>query len=239
MHFSRRCSVLSLCGSRCGINVLCQQLEHKLVCFMRWPQDVWLWRLISSSLTAPVLILSPHTPLSTPPTPPSSLSPVSLPRRLTACSCGIRSFCSQVIVCVPHYVCVLPASHTEIMCISSYSQANPPPIIVNADSLDAGPYVSICSRCLLHYISLSFTLPLCQCMNMFVCLRVCVDEKASSWQQHAVCHVDRHPFSYWLCPFVGIVHSAVAHVFLQRLHFKKEMHLSFTALRNVWRFSYI
>uniref|UniRef100_A0A669ETE5 Discs large MAGUK scaffold protein 3 n=1 Tax=Oreochromis niloticus TaxID=8128 RepID=A0A669ETE5_ORENI len=78
---------------------------------------------------------SPHSqsshPLSTPPTPPSSLSPVSLPRRLTACSRGIRSFCSQVIVCVPHYVCVLPASHTEIMCISSYSQANPPPIIVN------------------------------------------------------------------------------------------------------------
>uniref|UniRef100_A0A671UMM7 Discs large MAGUK scaffold protein 3 n=1 Tax=Sparus aurata TaxID=8175 RepID=A0A671UMM7_SPAAU len=27
------------------------------------------------------------------------------------------------------------------VCISSYSQANPPPIIVNADSLDAGPYV--------------------------------------------------------------------------------------------------
>lgn len=173
MHFSRRCSVLSLCGSRCGINVLCQQLEHKLVCFMRWPQDVWLWRLISSSLTAPVLILSPHTPLSTPPTPPSSLSPVSLPRRLTACSCGIRSFCSQAIVCVPHYVCVLPASHTEIMCISSYSQANPPPIIVNADSLDAGPYVSICSRCLLQYISLSFTLPVSVhehvCMFASVC----------------------------------------------------------------------
>uniref|UniRef100_A0A3Q1G508 Discs, large homolog 3 (Drosophila) n=1 Tax=Acanthochromis polyacanthus TaxID=80966 RepID=A0A3Q1G508_9TELE len=69
-----------------------------------------------------------------------SLPTVSVPRRLTDCSYGIRSLCSQLIVCVPHYVCVLPASHTEIMCISSYSQANPPPIIVNADSLDAGPY---------------------------------------------------------------------------------------------------
>uniref|UniRef100_A0A3B5MIZ4 Discs, large homolog 3 (Drosophila) n=1 Tax=Xiphophorus couchianus TaxID=32473 RepID=A0A3B5MIZ4_9TELE len=38
----------------------------------------------------------------------------------------------------------------ELMCLSSYSQANPPPIIVNADSLDAGPYVSIFSRCLLY-----------------------------------------------------------------------------------------
>nr|XP_033478557.1 disks large homolog 3 isoform X8 [Epinephelus lanceolatus] len=66
----------------------------------------------------------------------------SSPRRFTHCSHGIRSLCSQVIVCVPHYVCVLPASHTEIMCIFSYSQANPPPIIVNADSLDAGPYVN-------------------------------------------------------------------------------------------------
>uniref|UniRef100_A0A8C4NRS3 Discs, large homolog 3 (Drosophila) n=1 Tax=Dicentrarchus labrax TaxID=13489 RepID=A0A8C4NRS3_DICLA len=73
------------------------------------------------------------------------LNTFSSPRRFTDCSHGIRSLCSQVIVCVPHYVCVLPASHTEIMCISSYSQANPPPIIVNADSLDAGPYVSIFS----------------------------------------------------------------------------------------------
>uniref|UniRef100_A0A8C8DYK9 Discs, large homolog 3 (Drosophila) n=1 Tax=Oryzias sinensis TaxID=183150 RepID=A0A8C8DYK9_9TELE len=31
-------------------------------------------------------------------------------------------------------------SRTELMFISSYPQANPPPIIVNADSLDAGPY---------------------------------------------------------------------------------------------------
>uniref|UniRef100_A0A669BFZ2 Discs large MAGUK scaffold protein 3 n=1 Tax=Oreochromis niloticus TaxID=8128 RepID=A0A669BFZ2_ORENI len=105
---------------------------------------------------------SPHSqsshPLSTPPTPPSSLSPVSLPRRLTACSRGIRSFCSQVIVCVPHYVCVLPASHTEIMCISSYSQANPPPIIVNADSLDAGPYLTLFAvyRILLKMLILTF-----------------------------------------------------------------------------------
>lgn len=75
MRFSRRWSALSLRGSRCGINVLCQQLEHKLVCFMRWPQDVWLWRLISSSLTAPVLILSPHTP----PLNPSHPTLISLP----------------------------------------------------------------------------------------------------------------------------------------------------------------
>uniref|UniRef100_A0A7N8XP79 Discs, large homolog 3 (Drosophila) n=1 Tax=Mastacembelus armatus TaxID=205130 RepID=A0A7N8XP79_9TELE len=79
------------------------------------------------------------TPFQHPP------SQISAPGRFADRSHGIRSLCSQVIVCVPHYVCVLPGSHTEIMCISSYSQANPPPIIVNADSLDAGPYVSICS----------------------------------------------------------------------------------------------
>uniref|UniRef100_A0A671UMS3 Discs large MAGUK scaffold protein 3 n=1 Tax=Sparus aurata TaxID=8175 RepID=A0A671UMS3_SPAAU len=46
------------------------------------------------------------------------------------------------------------------VCISSYSQANPPPIIVNADSLDAGPYVSICSLSL-YSICLSHSHSLC------------------------------------------------------------------------------
>ncbi len=180
-----------------GINVLSQRLEHKPVCFMRWPQDVWLWRLISSGLSAPVLILSSHTF-------PTHTHTVSAPRRFTDCSHGIRSLCSQVIVCVPHYVCVLPASHTEIMCISSYSQANPPPIIVNADSLDAGPYVSICSLSL-YSIHLSHSHSLCvgAWARLCVCARVCADEKAASWLQHAVCHVGRHPLSYWPCLFVG------------------------------------
>uniref|UniRef100_A0A665X954 Discs, large homolog 3 (Drosophila) n=1 Tax=Echeneis naucrates TaxID=173247 RepID=A0A665X954_ECHNA len=91
---------------------------------------------IYSSLSAPVLIRSPHT---FPAMPCARAHRVSAPRRLTNCSHG-SLLCSQLIICVLHYVYVLPASHTEIMCISSYSQANPPPIIVNADSLDAGPY---------------------------------------------------------------------------------------------------
>ena len=135
---------------------------------------------------------SPHSQsshLSTPPpsAPNSSLPTFSVPRRLADCSYGIRS--SWAIVCVLHHVCALPASHSELMCICSYSQANPPPIIVNADSLDAGPYVSICSRCLYSiYPSCSHFL---WCMNMFVCffvcvcmcvcVCVCVDGKASSW----------------------------------------------------------
>uniref|UniRef100_A0A4W6EWT5 Discs large MAGUK scaffold protein 3 n=1 Tax=Lates calcarifer TaxID=8187 RepID=A0A4W6EWT5_LATCA len=62
-----------------------------------------------------------------------------------------------VCVCAPAALRLRAASlaHTEITCISSYSQANPPPIIVNADSLDAGPYVSIWSLSLCTvYISL-------------------------------------------------------------------------------------
>uniref|UniRef100_A0A3Q3LQR0 Discs, large homolog 3 (Drosophila) n=1 Tax=Labrus bergylta TaxID=56723 RepID=A0A3Q3LQR0_9LABR len=65
---------------------------------------------------------------------------------------------SQVRVCVPHYVCVQPASHTEITCISSYSQANPPPIIVNADSLDAGPYVMPIITCVQGNSGLGFSI---------------------------------------------------------------------------------
>lgn len=50
--------------------------------------------------------------------PPPHAHTVSALRRFTECSHGIRSLCSQVRVCVPHYVCALPASHSEIMCIS-------------------------------------------------------------------------------------------------------------------------
>lgn len=108
----------------------------------------------------------------------SNTRTVSAPRRFTDCSHGIRSLFSQVIVCVPHYVCVLPASHTEITCISSYSQANPPPIIVNADSLDAGPYVSICSLSLCTvYISLIHT----PSVSVHEC--VCVFARVSVWMK--------------------------------------------------------
>uniref|UniRef100_A0A8D3DSA6 Discs large MAGUK scaffold protein 3 n=1 Tax=Scophthalmus maximus TaxID=52904 RepID=A0A8D3DSA6_SCOMX len=73
------------------------------------------------------------------------------------CVC-VRRMCVCVCVCVVHYVCVLPASHTEIMCICSYSQANPPPIIVNADSLDAGPYVMPIITCLQGNSGLGFSI---------------------------------------------------------------------------------
>lgn len=97
-----------------------------------------------AAVSLPQSSFSVLTPFNTPSD--SSLPTFSIPRRLTDCSYGI--ICSQAILCILDYACVLPASHVELMCISSYSQANPPPIIVNADSLDAGPYVSICSRCL-------------------------------------------------------------------------------------------
>lgn len=69
-------------------------------------------------------------------------------------------------------VCALPASHNNITCISSSSQANPPPIIVNADSIDAGPYVSIWSPPSLYSIHLSppRSLLFAWAQGLFVCV---------------------------------------------------------------------
>uniref|UniRef100_A0A8D3DWF2 Discs large MAGUK scaffold protein 3 n=1 Tax=Scophthalmus maximus TaxID=52904 RepID=A0A8D3DWF2_SCOMX len=121
------------------------------------------------------LLLKLHHSVSLPQSSFSVLTPfhrptASAPKRLVAfvhfapkwqcvcvCVC-VRRMCVCVCVCVVHYVCVLPASHTEIMCICSYSQANPPPIIVNADSLDAGPYVMPIITCLQGNSGLGFSI---------------------------------------------------------------------------------
>uniref|UniRef100_A0A7N5ZRF5 Discs, large homolog 3 (Drosophila) n=1 Tax=Anabas testudineus TaxID=64144 RepID=A0A7N5ZRF5_ANATE len=109
-----------------------------------------LFQALLAVVSVPQSSFSVLTPLQ-PPHPPNTHTHTNTPftivsalRRVSDCSHGICSLCSRVIVCVPHYVCALPASHTEIMCISSYSQANPPPIIVNADSLDAGMSIITC-----------------------------------------------------------------------------------------------
>ncbi len=58
---------------------------------------------------------------------------------MTACVCA----CVCVCVCERAYVWATSLTHWGNVHLF-ISQANPPPIIVNADSLDAGPYVSIC-----------------------------------------------------------------------------------------------
>lgn len=127
-------------------------LSTKTSCFMRWTQDVWLRWLISSGLPAPVLILN--------------LSPKEIHRLFPWHPFTLLPSDS---VCTALCLCAASLTHWDNVCISSYSQANPPPIIVNADSLDAGPYVSIClSDCLSfseHCLSISFTPP---------CARACV-----------------------------------------------------------------
>lgn len=63
-------------------------------------------------------------------------------------------------------------------------QANPPPIIVNADSLDAGPYVSIC--CFSDYATSSPCLP-CGiiCLNLTLPSRcVCEIIRADKMLSH-------------------------------------------------------
>ena len=163
--------------SWCGINVLSQRLEHKPVCFMSWPQDVWLWRLISSGLSAPVLILSPHTFPSILPyththththTHTQSLSPKEIHRLFPW---HPFTLLPSDGVCAALRLCAASFTHWDNVCISSYSQANPPPIIVNADSLDAGPYVSICSLSL-YSICLSHSHSLC--VGAWACVCVCV-----------------------------------------------------------------
>lgn len=133
---------------------------------LRWTQDVWLQWLISSGLLAPVLILN--------------LSPKEIHRLFPW-----RPFTLLLSdsVCTALCLCAASLTHWDNVCISSYSQANPPPIIVNADSLDAGPYVSICiclPDCLSfseHCLSIPFTPPQCVRVSVHVCVRVCVRKR--------------------------------------------------------------
>lgn len=130
--------------------------KHKHI--LRWTQDVWLQWLISGGLPAPVLILN--------------LSPTEIHRLFPW-----RPFTLLLSdsVCTALCLCAASLTHWDNVCISSYSQANPPPIIVNADSLDAGPYVSICI-CLSfseHCLSIPFTPPsvcvsLCTYVSVYV-----------------------------------------------------------------------
>lgn len=130
--------------------------KHKNI--LRWTQDVWLQWLISSGLLAPVLILN--------------LSPKEIHRLFPW-----RPFTLLLSgsVCTALCLCAASLTQWDNVCISSYSQANPPPIIVNADSLDAGPYVSICiclSDCLFLwtlFINPIHTPPVCACL----CARMC------------------------------------------------------------------
>lgn len=149
-----------------GVNVSYRKLRHKRVYFMRCVQRIWLWQVINGGLSSPVLILGPHTFLWLV---SSCVRSPTEPRWRFLWH--PKHYCAHFITSVP-----LPASHTELMCLSSYSQANPPPIIVNADSLDAGPYVSIFSRCLLYSKDASYS-DFLFCMDMFVCL--CVEKKPS------------------------------------------------------------
>lgn len=81
-------------------------------------------------------------------------------------------------VCTALRLCAAASlTHWDNVCICSYSQANPPPIIVNADSLDAGPYVSICSLSLsLYSIYLAHSHSLCVGAWACLCVRACVRE---------------------------------------------------------------
>lgn len=141
-------------------------LAEKRIVFMRWIPDVWLRWLISSGLPAPVPILS--------------LSPKEIHRLFPWHPFTLLPSDSA---CTALCLCAASLAHWDNVCISSYSQANPPPIIVNADSLDAGPYVSfaIClSDCLSfpeHCLSISLTLP----PNVCVCLSVCLFLYARYW----------------------------------------------------------
>lgn len=175
MHLSIRYCVRSSSGSRYGINVLCQQLEHKLVCFMRWPQDVWLWRLISSGLTAPVLILSPHTfQHSLPPPPPTLISPHSLSPNETHCLFLWHSFIllPSDSVCTALRLRAASLTHWDNVYLFIFT-GQPSPHHCQRRLTRCRPLCKYLFSSV-QYISLSFTLPLCQCMNMFVCLRVCV-----------------------------------------------------------------
>lgn len=133
-------------------------LSTEMYSFMRPTQDVWLRWLISSGLPAPVLILN--------------LSPKEIHRLFPWRPFTLLPSDS---VCTALCLCAASLTHWDNVCISSYSQANPPPIIVNADSLDAGPYVSISiclSDCLSfseHCLSIPFTPP------PGVCVSVCTD----------------------------------------------------------------
>lgn len=163
---------------------------------MRWPHDVWLWRLISSGLAAPVLILS--------------LSPKEIHRLLPWHPFTLRPSDS---VCTALCLCAASLTHWDNVCISSYSQANPPPIIVNADSLDAGPYVSICSLSLcLYSICSSHSHYLCVSVCVFVHACVYVDVKGASWYQHAVFSVQTSIHYPTECAFCSYTSSITVHI---------------------------
>lgn len=163
--------VTSVWGGRvsrswCGISVLfsCSRLWLVLWGYCgRLPEAVNKRRSLSLSPHSQSSHLSNvRSPSVSPPLPyfPTALNNKEN-HSLTHCSHWHVFTLLRVMVCVQSYVCVLAASHkhththTNIMCISSYSQANPPPIIVNADSLDAGPYVRHCSCSLSQFTFIS------------------------------------------------------------------------------------
>lgn len=200
--------VISVCEvkvkrrSWCGINILSVQLEHKPVCFMRWPRDVWQWRLISGGLSAPVLILSPHT-FPTPPHP--------RPGGLWLFPWYSFNLLPSDSVCTALHLCAASLTHWDNVYLFIFT-GQPSPHHRQRRLTRCRPLCKYLFSLSLsaQYIYLSFTLPLCRCMSARTC--VCVDEKASSWQQHAVSRVDQHPLSYWPCLFLRNVHSAAAHL---------------------------